>query len=240
MTRVSISVAMLAMLLVSSREALAHFRLNAPASMSDQNAIGDPQKTEPCGQDDGNPPFTVTGDVTEVMTGSMLSISVTETVTHEGHFRVVLAADMSSLPPDPLVTPGGGDPCDSTEIESTPTLPILADGLLPHTARLPDPSTMMVQLPAGMTCTNCTLQIIQYMRNHTAPCFYHHCATVTVTDNPAPVVDGANPGGDAGIGPGGGDDPGGGCCSTNREDAPGAMLLGIAIGAGLLLRRRRR
>src|SRR5665647_145052 len=106
--------------------AAAHFKLNEPASLSTQDGIGSPQKTAPCGQDDGNPAFVPTNMVTTVQTGSMLTISINETVPHPGHYRVSIAQDMASLPADPLVT---GANCGMTAIDPNPTLPLLADGL---------------------------------------------------------------------------------------------------------------
>src|SRR5205085_8830076 len=133
-----------------------------------------------CGQDDAG--FVLTSQVTMIQTGSTIPINISQTIFHPGHFRVALAADMASLPADPPVTPGGGDPCASTVIDPNPTLPLLADNLLPHTTSLQGPQTMNVALPAGMQCTNCVLQVIEFMSSHGAPCFYHHCATVTISD----------------------------------------------------------
>jgi hypothetical protein len=67
-----------------------------------------------------------------------------------------------------------------------PVFPVLADGVLVHTAPFSGPQSFDVQLPAGMTCDHCTLQIIQFMSNHVlnnpGGCFYHHCATVNIQD----------------------------------------------------------
>jgi hypothetical protein len=86
---------------------------------------------------------------------------------------------------------------------------------------------MQVQLPAGFTCTNCVLQITEFMSAHDAPCYYHHCAIVTISDDPS------NPpiGGDSATAMS--DD--GGCCSTSRGSGASA-LLGLIAGA-LILRR---
>lgn len=134
-----------------------------------------------------------------------------------------LAADQASLPADPTVTPGS-TPCGSTEIVAAPTLPLLADGLLVHDAPFPRPQTVQVQLPAGFTCTNCTLQVTEFMSNHglNVPgwCFYHHCANLTITAD-AP---------DAGASPP--DVPRGCGCAQ-----PGPALLAAAVVAPLLRRR---
>jgi uncharacterized protein (TIGR03382 family) len=213
--------------------AAAHFKLNSPASLSNQNTLGDPQKSDPCGQDDPN--FVLTNEVTTVAPGSTLTISIEETIGHEGHFRVALASSMQMLPANPPVTPGGGDPCDATVIDPNPVPPILGDGLLPHVNRLQGVQTMTVTLP-NAECPNCVLQVIQYMRNHSAPCFYHHCATLNVSNSAPPPVDGAPTGDDAGVDPVGGE-VGGGCCNSTRE-APGTFVVALLV-IGLLVRRRR-
>src|SRR5262249_1447752 len=41
-------------------------------------------------------------------------------------------------------------------------------------------------LPADVTCTQCTLQVLEYMSHHPAPCFYHHCADIAIQEEVAP------------------------------------------------------
>jgi MYXO-CTERM domain-containing protein len=225
----------------------AHFKLNAPTSMSEQDALGGPQKNAPCGLSDvsaGGNDSVPTNAVTMVQTGSTLTIKFNEIIFHPGHYRVAIAQDIASLPADPVVTPGSNTPCGSTQINANPTLPLLADGLLVHTAAFSGEQTMDVQLPAGMTCTNCVVQVVEFMSNHPlnnpGGCFYHHCATVTVADNVPPQADaGVTPGGDAGIDPPPSDGSSGGC-STQRTSGAAGVLGAVAVGALLLLRRRRR
>ena len=232
MSRTTTLVTCLVMLgLVATAEA--HFRLNVPAANLQQNPpYGDPQKAQPCGG-----AGTPTNMVTDVRSGAMLSISITETIDHPGFYRVAVAQDMAGLPKDP--------PEDATDANcyglmpiSNPMLPMLADGLLEHTGSFNDvPQTMQVMIPAGMTCTNCVLQVVQYMRNHGQPCYYHHCATVNISpDAPLPPDGGINPGVDAGVDPA---DPGTGCCSTGRDSAVTGLLGGLLVGL-LAFRRRRR
>jgi MYXO-CTERM domain-containing protein len=219
----------------------AHFKLNAPASYSQQDpTYGDPQKSAPCAQADPGNPIVPTNAVTEVQSGAMLAISITETIYHPGHYRVSIAQDMASLPPDPPVI-AGTTPCGSTMINANPSLPLLADGLLVHSAPFsPTTQTMQVPIPTGMTCTNCMLQVTQFMSNHQlnnpGGCFYHHCAAVNISPNAPPPPDGGvNPGTDAGTDPA---DPTGGCCSAGRDSAATGLLGSLVVG--LLLRRRRR
>jgi hypothetical protein len=209
---------LLALLLVPSI-ASAHFHLDAPPAEYTQTSLGDPQKTAPCGPvGEGG---TDTGMVTTVMTGTSFTLKITETVTHPGHYRVAIAQTEADLPPEPAVTPGS-TACGSVPIDPNPSLPVLADGVFVHTSKFSGPQTTQIQLPPGMTCTNCVVQVLEFMSNHTAPCFYHHCAIVNVTDN---VVD-------AGVdNPGHGAD---GSCSATGSASPLVLIALIA-----LLRRRR-
>lgn len=171
-----------AAVLLAPAAASAHFTLVDPAAATTQSALGDPQKAPPCG-DDGT--ATPSGDVTAFQTGSTITITIRETIFHPGHYRVALAPDPSMLPEEPPVT-AGTTPCGSTTIMDPPVFPVLADGVLVHTAPFSGPQSFDVQLPAGMTCDHCTLQVIQFMSNHVlnnpGGCFYHHCATVNIQD----------------------------------------------------------
>lgn len=116
-----------------------------------------------------------------------------------------------------------------------PQLPLLADGVFKHTTKFTSAQTTEIQLPAGYTCDNCIVQVVEYMSNHAAPCFYYHCANVTVTSGPIPQGDAGvgNPGtGDAGTDPG---NSGGGCATTGRDASPLFLLFAL-----FALRRRQR
>jgi len=210
----------------------AHFKLNSPAANLQQDpTYGDPQKTPPCGG-----VGTATNAVTPVQSGTMLSISVTETISHPGFYRVFLAQDIAGLPADPDVTVTDAN-CFGVTPVSNPTLPMLADGLLMNITPSSGPQTMQVPIPAGMTCTNCILQIVEYMQMHPEPCYYHHCATVNISpDAPPPADAGVDPTGDAGVDPGGG---GTGCCSTSRGSSTTGLLGALVVGLALRRRRRR-
>jgi len=223
--------------IVAAPVAQAHFKLDSPAVYSVQGSLGDPQKTAPCGP--SGTAFTPTNDITAVKTGSTITISVSETIFHPGHYRVALAPDEASLPPDPAITPVGSDPCGSAEIANPPTLPILADDLLDHTSQFSGPQSMQVTLPAGMTCDHCVLQVLEYMAKHPQPCIYHHCATLKIADDAPPPPDGGvTPGQEAGVTPPGGNDPAGGCCDAGGS-SPATGLFGALLVGLLALRRRR-
>lgn len=166
--------------------ASAHFTLDEPASWRSQDSFGNPQKLGPCGDDGTAAP---TGEVTAFQTGQTITITIRETIFHPGHYRVALALnDRSELPPEPTVTPATSppSPCGTVPIMDPPVFPVLADGVLVHTSPLSGPQTFDVTLPAGMTCTHCTLQIIEFMSQHPlnnpGGCFYHHCADISIQD----------------------------------------------------------
>lgn len=200
--------------------ASAHFHLDKPEAAYVQSSLGDPQKTGPCGPvGEGGTP---TDKVTTVMAGGTMTVTVTETITHPGHYRVAIAQDEAGLPAEPMVT-AGTTQCGSAPIDPNPSLPVLADGVFKHTSAFSGAQTVEVPIPAGMNCTNCVVQVLEFMSNHPAPCYYHHCAIVNVTT-------GAVPTGDAGVGTPASDDGG---CNSSGHASP---LVLIAL---LLLRRRR-
>ena len=171
-------------LALAARPAAAHFVLQEPACYSDEDVLGSPQKSAPCGQDDPGQPVVASGKVTAFQQGQTISITINEMIPHPGHYRVSIAKDLASLPADPPVT-AGSSPCGSTVIQANPQLPLLGDGLLVHTSAFSGPQTMKVQLPPGFTCDGCVLQVAEFMSSHPlnnpGGCFYHHCANITVT-----------------------------------------------------------
>ena len=75
-------------------------------------------------------------------------------------------------------------------------VPVLADGLFPHQAKLDAPLETDVTLP-NITCRRCTLQVIQFMEQHgpnnPGLYTYHHCATIQITADPKKPIDAAWP-----------------------------------------------
>jgi hypothetical protein len=173
----------------------AHFRLLEPQSWIVENQLGDPQKLGPCGgtSADGGTP---TNMISKVKGGQKLHVKVQETVYHPGHYRIALAVNSrAELPPDPSTTTRDSDkgPMSLTAtIQNPPRIPVLADGLFVHTARTTDPFETDVQIP-NISCEKCTLQIVEFMAEHglnkDGGYFYHHCADLQITADPAKAVD---------------------------------------------------
>jgi len=168
-----------------------HFILVAPDSWMSQDSVGLPEKLGPCGNEGGGTP---TGKVTAFHPGQTIAVTIDEVITHPGHYRVALSvSDRRQLPAAPTVTPDAGDPCGRAAIEDPPTFPILADNVLPHTDPFAGPQTFTVTLPADVTCRKCTLQVLEFMSNHPAPCFYHHCADISIQGTPVATTSTTSP-----------------------------------------------
>jgi len=230
------ALAVLAIGLLAQGPARAHFILQAPANWADQDTSGSPQKSPPCGQADGVTPVP-TGIVTAFAPGDSVTVTINETVTHPGHYRVALSTTgQSGLPADPAVTAVGADQCGMAATQNPPVFPVLADGMLDHTAAFSGPQSFTVTLPSDVTCTsNCVLQVIEFMSSHGAPCFYHHCADITIqaggggNDASPPVDGGKSPSGDSGCG-----------CTIGESHSASAFGLLIVCSVLALARRRRR
>ncbi len=184
---------MLALGCLGPATAQAHFVLQSPAALTEQSAYGDPQKAPPCG-DNGD--AVATGMVTSYQAGDVVTITIEETIFHPGHYRVALAMnDISELPEPPPVTPNNTD-CGTTTIQNPPVFPVLADGIFLHDQPFAGPQTIDITLPANVSCTNCTLQIIQFMSNHglnnPGGCYYHHCANISVEGGQGSSTTGAD------------------------------------------------
>ena len=205
----------------------AHFRLITPDSWMTLSADGSPQKMGPCGNE---APQMPTGKVTALRPGQTIAIQFMETVFHPGHYRVSLANTQAQIPAEPTVTPGA-TACGSVPIAQNPTMPVLVDGALVHTAPLNGMQTIMVTIPANFTCTSCVLQVLEFMSSHGAPCFYHHCANLTVSagDGGVATDGGSDASREASVVP----DAGGAGSSGQGGSAPGSGGGGAGgLGAG--------
>src|SRR5262245_38471280 len=177
----------------------AHFKLLEPASWLVEDDRGDPQKAGPCGGTNtnyGKPSYIVS----KATGGQKLHIKVVETIYHPGHYRVALAVNSpTELPIDPEATTAPserGPRSVSAKIQDPVQVPVLVDGLWPHTAKVDTPLEADVQLP-NINCKRCTLQIIQFMAEHAVNnpgnFSYHHCAELQITADPSKPIDRAWP-----------------------------------------------
>jgi hypothetical protein len=177
----------------------AHFKLVEPASWLIEDERGDPQKAGPCGgtnTDYGKPSYAVT----QAVGGSRLHLKVLETIYHPGHYRVALAVNSpAELPVDPKTTTMDSDRGPrsvSAEIQNPVQVPVLADGLFVHTAKVDAPFETDITLP-NISCRQCTLQVIQFMAQHgvnnPGMFSYHHCAVVQITPDTKKPIDAAWP-----------------------------------------------
>jgi hypothetical protein len=224
--------------LLAAPVADAHFVLKSPTNWMMLDATGGPQKIGPCGNE---APQTPSNAVTPFQPGQQVTIQIDETVFHPGHYRIALAPTQNELPAEPAVTPTAQDQCASAAVQDNPTLPVLADNQLVHTTPFSGTQTITVTLPTNPPCTNCVLQVLEFMSSHGAPCFYHHCANITIGGGTS--SDGGGTSSDAGdAAPPAGDS---GCsCSTARSNgslsASLVSLAGLVVSAARRRRARRR
>lgn len=175
--------------------ASAHFRLLEPAGWIEENQLGDPQKLGPCGGTSSDPGKS-TGKVTTVQGGDRIKIRVQETIFHPGFYRVALAVNSrNELPKDPEARTenrANGPWSIAGSIQYPPIAPVLADGLFQHMSKFDKEQEAEVEIP-NISCSKCTLQVIQFMANHGAnkdgDYTYHHCAVLQIRPNPDKPID---------------------------------------------------
>jgi len=177
----------------------AHIAMTSPAPRTSE------QKTGPCGAAGS----TRGTNVTTFRPGETITVEWDETVDHPGHYRLAFDDNGNDSFRDP-----------SRPDDNFPQT--LVDQITDRTGG--GHYSQQVTLP-NMSCTNCTLQLIQIMTT-TVPynSFYFQCADLVLGD-------GTDPGPDPGP-----SETAGGC-------AAGSSTTGLACGLaalGLLRRRRRR
>ena len=108
---------------------------------------------------------------------------------------MALAVNRAELPQDPEATTkesARGPQSVSAPIDKAPKAPVLADGLFVHTAKAADAFETDIDIP-NINCVKCTLQIVEFMAEHglnrDGGFFYHHCADVQITADPAKPID---------------------------------------------------
>jgi hypothetical protein len=229
--------------------AQAHFGLVTPpqvVAQADVSGKGSP----PCGPDTG-----MAATPTPVMGGHAIMLKVTESVPHLGFYRVALALkSRSEFPVDNVVydsknkvLPPSGMPngtSDHAAVQATPMFPVLADGLFindPHTAAATYMASVMIP---NVSCDRCILQVIEFMHPHgfntSVPgpgggYFYHHCAELKITPDPAlPLFNTGSDGGapDASSTPDANSTTGGGGSGGAAGGAAGAAGMGAAGATG--------
>jgi hypothetical protein len=214
-----------ALLLVLPVTAHAHFTLLAPPP-SLANSTNGGKGVPPCGPDaasavvtpaQGGHPLTVNVTETTYHAGFYrVALSINS--------RTELPADdvVKDATGKILTVTGTTDSAsavyDSTSMKIFPqdanavipaVFPVLAANLWPHTSNTDAVYTMQLKLATGakadvmlpnVTCAKCTLQVIEFMNMHGANpgggYFYHHCADLKITADPA--LPAFNPGGGAG------------------------------------------
>jgi len=220
-----------------SANAYAHFNLTNPPT-----GTLDGKGAAPCGPDaPAAMPMPVTG-------GSMLKIDVNETTPHAGFYRVALSLQSrTALPADNVVRDGAGKVMTPTtagnsvtaDFESPAVFPVLADHLWPH-GDGPAQSFHTELVVPNVTCEKCTLQVIEFMAGHpsngpSAGFFYHHCADLKITANPAlPPFNAGGAGGAGGAagGTAGGAAGSGGTSTGGAGGAPNAGSGGASAASG--------
>src|SRR5580700_881916 len=201
----AVAIGWMAVVLVVPATAHAHFYIDypdaayypgpSPTPWWNEDPLGLPQKLGPCGDEDdatdagGGP----TGVVTPFVAGQTVTLQWTEVISHTGWFRIALAADRSAFVDPPIEVDSNGNSADAS-VEDPLVPPVIADGVYPHQIGLGKtwpPYT--ITLP-NMTCTKCTIQIIQIMLDHPSNLgnlpdgapnpdgfLYHHCMDISIS-----------------------------------------------------------
>ena len=128
-------------------------------------------KVAPCGAS-GDGRATDASRITTLPAGVTLSVQFRETIDHPGHFRIAFDDDGQDA---------FEDPTSYEDIQATPGLPVLADGIIEPTSG--SDYIVEVTLP-DIECSRCTLQLIQVMTDR-APYgdgndLYYQCADLVL------------------------------------------------------------
>jgi hypothetical protein len=170
--------------------AQAHFTLDYPPPWIVQDSFGDPQKASPCGTDSASP-GTPTGEITTFAPGQVITLKFTETVAHDGWYRISISyKDRADLSDPPYQTYSSGLMSGWSEdagIEDPVVAPVVLDGILKHsgaTEQTPHSWSYPLTIP-DEPCAKCTLQVEEIMLNHPVnqadgPFTYHHCADIAI------------------------------------------------------------
>jgi MYXO-CTERM domain-containing protein len=204
-----------------SATAHAHFILMSPLPTNPADSLpgtnGNPNGSDqasgkgspPCGPD-----TMMAATPTPLQGGHSFILKLEETTRHGGFYRVALAiTSRSEIPLDNVVydannkvLPPSGNPAgssDHADTESPSVFPVLGDNLFMHPQD--GPSNVIYQMDItlpNVSCDRCILQVIEFMHPHGpnpgGGYFYHHCAELKLTADPAmplfvPGADGGTP-----------------------------------------------
>jgi len=176
------TLALSAVLLVG-HGARAHVSLIDPPPRLEGEAGVHQLKSRPCGQNSN----ARTTTVTEYAGGETITITFSEYIDHNSYYRIALDVDGDdSFPyrPEQNTSQQGDDPLtsdaplsDINEVLDVYILGYFLDDEAGFGQRHEYSTT--VTLP-NIDCTNCTLQLIQFMYNDDQP-YYYQCADITIT-----------------------------------------------------------
>jgi hypothetical protein len=197
-----------AIAVLAPRAAHADFQLVTPTPWIVEDPNGDPQTMGPCGVDT-SVCYTPSGAVTTYIAGTQITLAWVEKEPVDGWYRVALSYNNRTDIGDPAVSVDDaglssdasnvGDPNLDADVGINAALPILADGLFPYPVTGPHTPGWMfmyhVTLP-NMPCEKCTLQVIQYLNNHSnnlangnpSGYFAHHCADIRIASDTDPLA----------------------------------------------------
>jgi MYXO-CTERM domain-containing protein len=210
--------------------ASAHFRLLKPTSWLEEDNLGDPQKTGPCGNSG-----TQTNEVTTFQAGETITVEWAETIPHPGHFRIALVRDRSELEDPDIDVDSSCNYVDPTAVANrTAVPPVLLENLYPRDSdevMFGMTFTQEVTLP-DMECEKCTLQVIQFMTEHAQPCIYYHCADIKIVGGGGASGAGASGSGGASGASGGAGGMGAATAGTGASSGTGGAASNPMMTAG--------
>ena len=195
-----------AMVLISASGAAAHIELDSPAV----RVAG--MKTGPCGAASSR--ATDPAKITIIKPGQTVTIRWHETIAHPGFFRIAFSEDGTTFPTDP------SDPPQAAAFPVLAIIPKVA-GQTSYSADITMPD---------MECDSCSIQLIQYMQQHSPPPYYYQCADIVLSNTAVPT-----PSTNDGIA-----DTGCACTSagsSRHTPASALSLAGLALVAAGLRRR---
>jgi hypothetical protein len=142
--------------------ALGHAGLRVPTPRTTDIRAGTSIKTGPCG-----PYAPGTGARTTLTAGATFTVEFDETINHTGYFQLFYS-----------------------EVRDTNF--VLLQDRIPHSNAAPSPSfanpraySTTITVP-NVSCSECTLQLIQVMEDRSPPTLYFSCADIAIVGGPSP------------------------------------------------------